>query len=444
MPDYDQQRVCDRPTSQQTSTGNPIVDGWTWLTGGGLLEATHEAVDQLLDPLGFGNSGLHDLLFGDHEQSCTAPHEEEAPPVEQAEEPQLSEDPEQAADEVEQSLEEELGPEEAEELLEQGAEQAEEEEAPEEEEREPAYDPALAAGLTEEELASGANGDSVSSVQNVLVALGYLTAEQVATGPGLYGPRTTEAIRRFQREHGIYPATGSFDANTRAWMIARLAGNPPPEKIKPGDLPDDASEANAFFVTQFYTPEWNPNGPSGSTNCGPASLAMLMNVMGSMPSGLDAEQQIDHARALMYPNDAGVTTITVDGVEVEILNEDHDLSGLGAIEEGINAAGGVGVQDSGWENLDAMLDQGSPVVLYGYLDDAWRENFPSRVGSGDIAHFNAVVGRTEDGKYIVMDPMHTGGAVEMSAEELAEFFDDGTPRFIGWDLPVQQTAPPTS
>lgn len=433
MPSHDTQQSCEKPRTQAESTGNPIVDAWTWVTGGGLMEATHQAVDTLLDPLGFGNSGLHDMLFGPDEQTC-----------EQTTGPDLSEDPEEAVDEVHEELSEELGTEGADQVLEESAEEAEQTEDPEEEVKEPEYDPALAANLTPEELATGANGDSVQSVQNVLVALGYLTAEQVATGPGVYGPRTTDAIKDFQRAHGIYPATGAFDANTRAWMLARLAGNPPPEKIKPGDLPDNAGEANPFFVTQFYTEDWNPTGPMGSTNCGPASLAMIMNVMGAMPAGLTAEQQIDHARALMYPDDASVTTIEVDGVEVTILDEDHELSGLGAIEEGINNAGGVGVQDSGWENLDAMLAQGSPVVLFGYLDGEWREKFPERVGSGDIAHFNSVVGKTEDGKYIVMDPMHTGGAVEMTAEELAEFFDNGVPSFIGWDLPVQQTAPPTS
>ena len=30
-------------------------------------------------------------------------------------------------------------------------------------------------------------------------------------------------------------------------------------------------------------------------------------------------------------------------------------------------------------------------------------------------------------------PMHTGGAVEMTATDLAEFFDSGVPDFVSWE-----------
>ncbi len=198
-----------------------------------------------------------------------------------------------------------------------------------------------------------------------------------------------------------------------------------------GSTPATVEEADEHFITQFTT-EWNPTGPSSSTNCGPASLAMMMSAKDAMPSGLTEEQQVDHARALMYPDHPSIQTITADGVDVTVLDRDHDLSSIEAAISGIDASGGTGSHDSGWANLDAVLEAEGVVMAYGYLDDDWREKFDSRVGSGDIAHFNAILGKTEGGSYLVCDPMHTGGAVEMSQADLAEFFTDGVPDFVAW------------
>jgi hypothetical protein len=55
------------------------------------------------------------------------------------------------------------------------------------------------------------------------------------------------------------------------------------------------------------------------------------------------------------------------------------------------------------------------------------------VRSFPCGHFIAVLGRTNEGNYIVSDPMYGGGAVEMTRDELKEFFPEGSqhlPTFV--------------
>ncbi|HEY0100541.1 MAG TPA: peptidoglycan-binding protein [Pyrinomonadaceae bacterium] len=53
----------------------------------------------------------------------------------------------------------------------------------------------------------------VSGLQDRLVALGYLTSAEVATGPGIFGQKTENALAAFQRRNGLDPS-GVLDAAT--------------------------------------------------------------------------------------------------------------------------------------------------------------------------------------------------------------------------------------
>ena len=57
--------------------------------------------------------------------------------------------------------------------------------------------------------AADLNGDDIREVQTVLIQGGFLEGE----ADGIYGPRTRQALIKFQRERGIQP-TGSIDMRT--------------------------------------------------------------------------------------------------------------------------------------------------------------------------------------------------------------------------------------
>ena len=78
----------------------------------------------------------------------------------------------------------------------------------------------------------GSRGNVVRGLQNRLVSLGIMTVGQVASGPGVYGPVTEEALKMFQRLHGIDPNGVLMDETYQALLSA--SPNPVPT-TSPGD-----------------------------------------------------------------------------------------------------------------------------------------------------------------------------------------------------------------
>ncbi|WP_224370495.1 peptidoglycan recognition protein family protein [Hyalangium versicolor] len=76
---------------------------------------------------------------------------------------------------------------------------------------------APAAGLKE-----GDKGPKVKQLQDALVKLKYLTAAQVASGPGIFGKQTEAAVKKFQTDQKL-PTTGYYGEQTQAALKKELA-----------------------------------------------------------------------------------------------------------------------------------------------------------------------------------------------------------------------------
>jgi peptidoglycan hydrolase-like protein with peptidoglycan-binding domain len=72
-------------------------------------------------------------------------------------------------------------------------------------------------------LKTGQRGPQVEELQGKLIRLGYMTEEQKATGPGIFGPRTESAVKGFQADVKL-PPTGEVDAATRRAMNDVISG----------------------------------------------------------------------------------------------------------------------------------------------------------------------------------------------------------------------------
>ena len=258
---------------------------------------------------------------------------------------------------------------------------------------------------------------------------------------GSTGRKGWDALAAGCAELGLKP---SDVTNYRSAAIRDLAYPPPPPD---GSLPLTAEEARRYHLVEFTDPTYNPTGPGSSLNCGPASLAMALDTQGLLPPGLTPEQKIDYARGLMF--DTHNKEIVVQNRTVWLLDADGDTSDNSNVLNGATAAGLTAQQETGWAELDAALTAGKPVVAYGDCYPSWKKQFPKtdgRYGGGEIAHFIAILGKTQDGQYIVCDPMFTGGPVEMTRDQLSVFFSkggdkgdngDNTPGFVSMD-PVRQ------
>jgi hypothetical protein len=67
-------------------------------------------------------------------------------------------------------------------------------------------------------LQRGMTGGMVRELQRHLVAEGLLRSSDVATGPGVFGPRTEAAVRRFQEREGL-PVSGMVGPQTWSALL---------------------------------------------------------------------------------------------------------------------------------------------------------------------------------------------------------------------------------
>lgn len=72
----------------------------------------------------------------------------------------------------------------------------------------------------------GSRGKVVEGLQDRLVLLGFMTARQQATGPGIFGSLTQEALKAFQRQHGIEPSGELTDETYKALRTGTQATSP--------------------------------------------------------------------------------------------------------------------------------------------------------------------------------------------------------------------------
>lgn len=62
-------------------------------------------------------------------------------------------------------------------------------------------------------LQRGSTGSAVRSLQSQLLKAGFLTTRDITSGPGVFGPRTEQGVRAFQRSVGL-AETGVAGATT--------------------------------------------------------------------------------------------------------------------------------------------------------------------------------------------------------------------------------------
>lgn len=93
------------------------------------------------------------------------------------------------------------------------------------------------------DLERGAEGPAVKQLQRALVKLRLMTQQQMNTGPGIFGPITQAALKKFQRAHGVDPI-GVYGPKTRAAFV-RLGA-----KIGRVPKPPPSGHKNPF-LSQF-------------------------------------------------------------------------------------------------------------------------------------------------------------------------------------------------
>ncbi|MDP3238310.1 MAG: C39 family peptidase [Myxococcales bacterium] len=260
--------------------------------------------------------------------------------------------------------------------------------------------------------------------------------------------RTSQDLINATWKKGTFDTTckelGLDSRTVLKYRSASLMGFAVRPVVSDGKAPTTVEQANRVFVTQYQHDTYNRESPnSWSNNCGPTSLAMVLKVNGKMPQGLTNEQQIDYARGLMYPKLAktdGKDVALPSGETVRVLDIDKMLTNVTSATAGMKGGGLEGAShQKGWAAFDDALDAGKSLVVEGNISSTYKAAFKDEAtatgGSyqgGGNGHFMAVLGKTSDGKYLVADPMFSGGTVEMTRDEVANFFakQGGDPSFV--------------
>lgn len=94
-------------------------------------------------------------------------------------------------------------------------------------------------------LQTGAQGQDVQDLQKYLIQQGYLSPEQVATGPGTYGPQTTAAVAKMQQDLGIQQANGAYGPQTQQALAQKY--NNLFSSVKNTAVPDQPGQARAVI-----------------------------------------------------------------------------------------------------------------------------------------------------------------------------------------------------
>jgi peptidoglycan hydrolase-like protein with peptidoglycan-binding domain len=122
-------------------------------------------------------------------------------------------------------------------------------------ERQPAKAPNI-------DLRRGDKGPEVEELQRILISLGFMTQEEMDTGPGIFGPRTERALRAYQESQGL-PATGFYGPMTRE-SLAQV-GEPAAKVDEAGkeaaanaDAPPEVAAVVPELVEQAQDPTVSP------------------------------------------------------------------------------------------------------------------------------------------------------------------------------------------
>ncbi len=236
-----------------------------------------------------------------------------------------------------------------------------------------------------------------------------MTEEEVATGPGFYGPRTKAAMARLLAELGL-PGDGSVcTPEARAGLRSKVGSTP---GAAPGAQPPASPSAPSAPVQAGQVPAMDQNAPAGAnssnywngaSNCGPTSAAMVARALGLGGDKSDAE-------LIMQMYRAGGTTEKGSSPE-QVATMLRSL-GLSAHV----------VEDPGLAELDAALAGGKPVIING---DYFATGVPGRDGSQESGHFCVVEGRDANGNYIIVDPAG-GQRLTFTPQAMTNFFREHT------------------
>lgn len=213
---------------------------------------------------------------------------------------------------------------------------------------------------------------------------------------------------------------GGFSARqaeelARSWAPAELSE--PSGAGESGQI-ESTEQANPFHVTQWGPTPYNSGGTEyGFSDCVPTSGVIALSRLGLIqPPGADgASAAIDGLRDASYGYD------TTQSNPMDYGTISNGLAQYGAMTTFLDY--------NDLSSIDAALERGNPVMAAGNPWNAWgaaedaKGNYLNHRDPG--GHSTTILGKTKDGNYIVADPLLSQSTIEVTPDQLRQFFADG-------------------
>ncbi len=218
------------------------------------------------------------------------------------------------------------------------------------------------------------------------------------------------------RSNGFYKV--QYGSN-EGWLHGnKLAATDP--TIHPAKFARASAVRNAFFMHQIKRARWNKDGPYGSANCAPTSLAMAAKIFGFDKPRRTIERSIHGAR-----DSYGAPADESDGTSRKEIVAGAKKLGFDVNELGSNLA----TSDAEMDRLDKQLGWNRVVVLEGKPGKQYRDRMTQAYTAAGLSssyyytgtHSILAVALLDSGKYLVADPLSEVGMVTMSRKQLKSF-----------------------
>jgi len=252
-------------------------------------------------------------------------------------------------------------------------------------------------------LHEGMQGEAVRQLQQLL----GLPAAQPT---GQFDVATHQAVMDYQRSTGLTPPPG-LEGVVGKTTLDFLRKNPPSKNGAVSTL----EQAQRHFLSQWGpTSSYSDGMPYGDSDCGPTSCAMVLSMLGLIqhPTPGKADDVIDKVRD------------TINGYDSTWSRPMYTFE----LDKGLKAFGAQTrlLDGNVLQAVNGALARGNPVILGSHGTwPAWAEqqwnkgNYLSFMPGG---HFVVVMGKTQDGHYLVGDPLLKNGPIKVTAQQIATFY----------------------
>ncbi|MFY0580491.1 glucosaminidase domain-containing protein [Cystobacter fuscus] len=274
---------------------------------------------------------------------------------------------------------------------------------------------------------AGSSHQAVRELQSLLVKFGYMTEQQVQTGPGILGPKTRTAVARFLSENGRLAPSGTGTATTGGTVAA---GGATPGKNPKNIFPTkSAAMIDGVPLYKQGDKNWGKTYLGSANNltihaagCAMTSTAMAISKISGRPiNPKELDDYLDHHSG--YSGNGLVWTVAAKarGLRANRLHNgslvtlDKELAAGRPVVAGVDykkGSGGGGNGTDHWVTITGKYSEGAH-VFYTAHDPATGEKCSFKA-EGNLLRASRSTGALHDyvttGEFCLFSPEKVGVA----------------------------------